>query len=224
MTQSSTDRIVDRLSAELKPVRPLRPPVLGAGLWLAVSAAVIGALVWRHGLRTDLGQLFAEPGYRLSFVACLGTAGLGAVAAFLVSLPDRTALWALLPLPALLLWIAGAGLGCYADWLRAGPGGIELGTSFSCLGWIVAASLPLDGLLVFMIRHAAHVRPRLALSVGMMAAAALASAGLMLFHEIETTLMVLIWHGGAVAIMVGLASLGAPVFRRVAGATGATGR
>lgn len=220
MTQTSTDLIVERLSRELRPVPRMRPPVLSAALWLAVSAAIIGALAWRHGLRPDLGQLFAEPGYRLSFIACLGTAGLGAAAAFLVGLPDRAALWGLLPVPALLLWVAGAGLGCYADWVRAGPEGLGLGTSFSCLGWIIAASLPLDALLVYMIRHAAHVRPRLALSIGMMSAAALASAGLMLFHEIETTLMVLLWHGGAVAIMVALGGLGAPLFRRVAGAAG----
>jgi hypothetical protein len=217
MMRNSTDLIVDQLTAELKPVKPLRSPLVYAALWLAVSTVFIGILVMHHGMRPDIGVLLAEPGYRMLFLACAGTAVLGAAATFLISLPDRTPYWALLPVPALSLWFAGTGIGCYADWVQYGPDGIVTGTSFGCLGWIIAASLPLDVLLVLMIRHAAFVRPRLALTIGMMSAAALASAGLMLFHEIETTLMIFIWHGGAVLLLSALAGAGVPVFRRLAG-------
>ena len=217
MMRNSTDLIVDQLAAELRPVKPLRSPIVYAALWLSVSTVFVGILVAHHGMRPDIGTLLAEPGYRMLFLACAGTAILGAVATFLVSLPDRSPYWALLPLPALALWFAGTGIGCYADWVQFGSGGMMTGTSFGCLGWIIAASLPLDVLLVVMIRHAAFVRPRLALTIGMMSAAALASAGLMLFHEIETTLMIFIWHGAAVLFLSGLAGAGVPVFRRLAG-------
>lgn len=218
MTGNTTEHYVDLLTAELKPVRRLRSPLLYAALWLVASATVVGALVLHHGMRPDIGQLLGQASYRALFIACIATAGLGAVATFMISLPDRTPLWALLPAPGLLLWFGCAGLGCYADWLRAGPEGLVFGTSFSCLGWIVAVSLPLDALLIFMIRHAAFVRPRLALSIGMMSAAALASAGLMLFHEIEATLMIFVWHSAAALILCAAANLGAPVLRRAAGA------
>lgn len=217
MRRHPTNLIVDQLTADLKPVRRLRSPVLYAALWLAISIAIVGGLVWHHGMRPDIGVMLAETSYRLLFIACLATAGLGAVATFMVSLPDRSAAWAFLPVPALLLWLGATGLGCYADWLRAGPDGLSLGASFSCLEWIVAVSLPLDALLIFLIRHAAFVRLRLALVVGMMSAAALASAGLMLFHEIDATLMIFVWHSAAILIMSGLAGIGAPIFRRAAG-------
>ena len=217
MMYRSTDLIVDQLTAELRPVRPMRSPVLSAALWLLISIAIVGGLVWHHGLRPDIGVLMGEASYRVLFIACLATAVLGAIATFMVSLPDRAAAWSILPVPAMLLWLWGAGLGCYADWVRAGPDGLMIGSSFSCLGWIIGVSLPLDALLIFMIRHAAFVRPRLALTVGMMSAAALASAGLMLFHELNATLMIFVWHSAAILIMSGLAALGAPIFSRAAG-------
>ena len=219
MNRMSTDEIVDQLTAELKPVKRSISPVLGAALWLTASAAFIGALVWHHGMRPDIGRLLADTGYRTLFAACVATAALGAVATFTVSLPDRTVRWALLPIPGLLLWLGGTGIGCYSDWVRAGPDGLFLGTSFSCMGWITAVSLPPVALLIVMIRHAAFVRPRLALCLGMLSTAALASAGLMLFHEIDATLMIFVWHTSAALILIGLAVVGVPIFRRLAGAS-----
>lgn len=218
MNRMSTDEIVNQLTAGLKPVKRTISPALGAGLWLAASAAFIAALVWHHGMRPDIGRLLDDPGYRTLFAACVATATLGALATFLVSLPGRSGRWALLPIPGLALWLGGTGIGCYADWVRAGPDGLILGTSFSCMGWIIAVSLPLSALLIVMIRHAAFVRPRLSLCLGMLSTAALASGGLMLFHEVETTLMIFLWHGAAALILIGLAGIGAPVFRRLAGA------
>lgn len=121
-------------------------------------------------------------------------------------------------MPGLVLWLAGTGIGCYADWVRFGPDGLVLGTSFSCMGWIISVSLPPVALLIVMIRHAAFVRPRLSLCLGMLSASALASAGLMMFHEIDATLMIFVWHTLAALILTGLAGIGAPIFRRFAGA------
>jgi len=216
MKRMSTDEIVDHLTAELKPVKRTISPILGAALWLAASTAFIGALVWHHGMRPDIGRLLDDTGYRTLFAACLTTAALGALATFIVSLPDRTVCWALLPIPGLVLWLGGTGIGCYADWVRSGPDGLVLGTSFSCMGWIIAVSLPPVALLIFMIRHAAFVRPRLSLCLGMLSTAALASAGLMMFHEIDATLMIFVWHSAAALILTGLAGIGAPIFRRLA--------
>jgi hypothetical protein len=218
MNRMSTDEIVNHLTAGLKPVKRTISPILGAALWLTASAAFIGAMVWHHGMRPDIGRLLDDTGYRMLFAASVATAALGALATFIVSLPDRSVRWALLPIPGLVLWLSDAGIGCYSDWARAGPDGLVLGTSFSCMGWIAAVSLPAVALLTVMIRHAAFVRPRLSLCLGMLSIAALASAGLMLFHEIDATLMIFVWHSSAALILTGLAGISAPIFRRLAGA------
>jgi len=51
------------------------------------------------------------------------------------------------------------------------------------------------------------VRPAPTAMLAALSAAALSSAGVSLFHNGETSLMSLLWHGGAVAIL-SLASLG----------------
>ena len=88
MNRMSTDEIVDHLTGELKPVKRTTPPILGTALWLAASTAFIGALVWHHGMRPDIGRLLDDAGYRTLFAACVATAALGALATFMVSLPD----------------------------------------------------------------------------------------------------------------------------------------
>lgn len=216
MKRMSTDEIVDHLTADLKPVRRTISPVLGAALWLTVSAAFIGVLVWHHGMRPDIGRLLDGTGYQTQFVACVATAVLGALATFMISLPGRSRRWALLPTPGLLLWLSGTGIGCYVDWVRAGPEGLVLGSSFSCLGWITVVSLPPIAVLIIMIRYAAFVRPGLSLCLGTLSAAALASAGLMLFHEIDATLMIFAWHSVAALLLLALAKIGAPIFGRLA--------
>jgi hypothetical protein len=45
------------------------------------------------------------------------------------------------------------------------------------------------------------------LLLGALASAALCSAGLSLFHHLDAAVMVLLWHGGAVLVLLVLASL-----------------
>ena len=51
--------------------------------------------------------------------------------------------------------------------------------------------------------------------LGGLAAATLCSAGLSLFHHLDAALMILLWHGGAVMLVIGLAgATGQLVYRR----------
>jgi hypothetical protein len=48
---------------------------------------------------------------------------MAAIAAFTVSLPDRSPWWmVLLPLPTLAAWLSGVGYGCLTDRVSVGPG------------------------------------------------------------------------------------------------------
>ena len=210
MTETSearTDDLIAQLAAEVRPVRPLRPPLLRALFWLAIAVLVIGIVVAAVGIRPDFMEEMGETHYQLEWAGALLTGVLSAIAAFHVSLPDRPRAWALLPLPGLAFWLFSIGYGCMTDWVRLGPQGFAFGTSFFCFRSILLISLPLSVALLVMLRLAGSVRPVATIASAMLAASALSACGVSMFHGDEATLMVLVWHGGAVALLVGLGTL-----------------
>src|SRR5690606_29610263 len=137
-------------------------------LWLGLSVVVIAAVVALFGLRHDLAERLARPWEVAQIVAAAVTGVLAAVAAFHLALPDRPASWALLPLPGFAVWIASLGWGCVADFIRLGPDGLVLGTSWGCLGFILGVSVPLGGAMLFALRHAAPIRPVPTAAIGIL--------------------------------------------------------
>lgn len=193
-----TSLVIDRLVAECRPVKRLQPPLLRAALWLGVAIGLVLLVSLLRGLRPDLADQFSRSDALLAFVAAVLTGVSAAIATFQVSVPGRARAWALLPVPALGLWLASLGWGCINDWIRLGPDGLAMGHSFECLGSILTMSLPLGLILAVMVRHAGYGRPRVTALLGALSVSALASAGVTFFHDLDTALMVLIWHMGPV--------------------------
>jgi len=63
-----------------------------------------------------------------------------------------------------------------------------------------------------MLRHAAALRPTPAILCGALAVAALSACALSLLHIFEASAMILLWHFGTVALVMGV---DAAVGRRV---------
>lgn len=209
-----TDDLIGRLAADLEPVRPLPSPGWRALRWLALTLAFLGLLVAVEGLRPGIVERLSRIPDLLQWLGSIATGIGAAVAAFHLAVPDRTERWALLPLPGLALWLSGLGVGCLTDWIELGPGGFRLGTSFGCFAFIVASGVPTVAVLLRMLRYARWVRPEQVVVLGVLAAAALSSAALTLFHDLDSTLMILIWHIGTIALMLALARMfGATWFR-----------
>ncbi|MFZ2082619.1 MAG: NrsF family protein, partial [Xanthobacteraceae bacterium] len=103
------DRLVQALGADLRPVRRLATPSLRVLTWLTTLGAVALALAMVSDLAAMMHRLMAAPDMWLAAMGSLLTTVFAAMAAFELSLPDRKAAWALLPLPALLLWIGASG-------------------------------------------------------------------------------------------------------------------
>ena len=138
----------------------------------------------------------------LLFAGALIAAVVAAYATFQVSVPGRSPRWTWLPLPFLLAWLGGLGLGCLGDAARLGPAAFALhGEVRECALAISLISLPLALGMLLMVRHAGVVRPAASAWLAMLASAALSSAGVGLFHEGETAWMALVWHLGAVALL-----------------------
>jgi hypothetical protein len=97
-----------------------------------------------------------------------------------------------------------------------GPSSLAASISVKCLETIALGSTPLAALLFFMLRHARFVRATVTASVAAIAVGLTVSA-LRMFHELDATVMVLIWNVGAavaitlIATLFGRRMFGSPV-------------
>ena len=209
----STPDLIDVLAANLAPVRRLRPPVTRAACWLLLVALLFALLALSQGVRPDLTQRLREPTFILSMSGALLTGVLAAVAAFMLSLPDRSRFCLLLPAPALVLWLSTIGYQCLTNWVSLEPNGIHLGETAQCFATLVLTSLPLSLAMLVMLRYAAPLRPIAVTLTGSLAVAAISATALSLFHELDATVMILMWNLGTAALFVGLGgALGGKVF------------
>jgi hypothetical protein len=202
----NTSDLIDALVEAATPVRRLRPPWRRAALWFLVAAIVLVLLCIAHGVRTDISMRLREPVFILSMIGALATAILAALAAFELSLPDSSRWWLLLPAPGLATWVTTIGYGCLTDWVRMDPEGVRMGEAARCFATLLLTSVPLSIAMLIMLRHAALLRPTAVSAAGGLAIAAMTSFALSLLHDLEATIMILIWNLGVAALIAGLAS------------------
>jgi hypothetical protein len=159
----------------------------------------------------------------VSLVAALAAGTLAAVASFMISLPDRSRWWLLLPAPALAVWVSTIGYGCFADWVSIGPDGIRLGETVRCFATLLLASVPLALGMLVMLRYAALLRATAVAVGGGLAVGAMTAAALSLLHELDATAMILVWNAAVVMLIAGLGGIfGRRIFLRVASHLGLT--
>jgi len=194
-----TDALIEQLAASLPPVRPLPSPVRQALLWLGFAAAAIVIAVLVEGLRRDIVLRMLMPHEVAQWLASVATGITAAVAAAMLARPDRAAAWVWLPLPFLVLWVGSLGWGCLEDLVRLGARAMEPEMSWGCVRFTLGLGTPLAVVLILLLRHAGPIRPGPVLGHAGLASAALCSAGLSLFHHLDASLEVLIWHGLAIA-------------------------
>jgi len=202
-----TTDLIDSLATDMRPVKRLRPPLLRACGWLFGAAAVVALLAANQGIRPDLAQRLHDTPFVMSLAGSILTGVLAVIAAFLVSLPDRSRLWILLPLPALVLWLSNIGYQCLTDWVSVGPDGMNPGEAARCFVTLSVTSLPLSLALLVMLRYAARLRPTVVALMGSLAVSAITSTALALFHTIDASVMILMWNLGTAALLMGAAGL-----------------
>jgi len=213
----TTPDLIESLARGMTPVRRLRPPLMRSLGWLLLAAIVVGLLAVSQGARSDLSQRLQQSEFVVGLAGSILTGACAAIAAFMLSLPDRSRLWLLLPVPALSLWLSTIGYQCLTDWVTVDANGMRLGETARCLATLVLTGLPLSLAMLVMLRAAAPLRPTGATVTGSLAVAAITATALSLFHDLDATVMILVWNLGTAAIMVGLGNLfGRRLFPRVA--------
>jgi hypothetical protein len=204
---STTPQLIDALVERAGAVRRLRAPLVRAGLWLGFAAIVLVLLAAVHGVRTDLAEHLRQPVFAASLVSALATGILAAIAAFIISLPDRSQWWILLPVPALAVWLSTIGYGCLTDWVSMDPSGVRLGETVRCFATLLLTSAPLSLAMLVMLRYAVLLRTKAVTLTGALAVAALTSFALSLDHDLDATVMILVWNLGTAALITGIGGL-----------------
>jgi hypothetical protein len=199
---ASNDRLVRTLGADLAPVRRLAPPSLRVLTWLTALGAGALALAMVSDVVAMMHRLMAAPDMWLAAMGSALTVVLAATAAFELSLPDRKAAWALLPLPALLLWIGASGMGCLRTWSIADANPMPPDQPAHCLIYILGISLPLSLLLIVMLRRGLSLRPNLTAIIGGLACASAAATLLNFIHPYDAAATDLAVHAFAVVIVI----------------------
>ncbi len=197
-----TEQLITNLAAGLRPVRPLRPPMVRALQWLAVVAALSAVLILRYANLEVFRQRMASPRIELECVATALTGIMSILAAFELSVPGRSSRWILLPLAPFLLWLGASGLGCLQNGL-----GSSAAESVHCFVFIAAVSVPLAGSLLWMLRRARPIGPLRVAAVSALGAAATAAFVLEFFHPFDVTVIDLALHLAAVATVIAVLTI-----------------
>lgn len=196
------DRLIGALAVNLQPVRPLWSPLGRALIWFALVAVIAAALAMFANLPAMWHRLAATPDMWLAVIGSASTAAAAALAAFELSMPDRSRAWALLPLPAFALWLGASGLGCLRAYVLPGTHVATMGEARDCLVFIVGLSLPLSAVLIVMLRRAYSLAPTLTATMAGLASAAAAATLLNFFHPYDAAATDLTVHLAAVVVVV----------------------
>lgn len=202
----SHDLLIHELALELAPVRRLPPPGVRALVW-CMAAVSLGFALYLFRGADGLWDRLGVADLRYAAFGAVLTAFAASVAAFHTSMPDRSAAWALLPIPPLMLWLGASSLGCLRDWLAPASDIPGTETMRGCFVFLISVSLPLSALLVVMLRRAYPLRPNLTAALGGLSAAAAAAALLVPFHPHDATATDLLVHLVAIAVVIGLNGL-----------------
>lgn len=197
-----TDKLIETLAREAKPVKPMWSPRMRAAGWLAAAAAAFTLVVVITGAGHSMLARFGDPLYAIEFLGTMLTGATAIVAAATISIPGRSWRWTLLPLPSALLWIVAASIRCAANTAPIGP----VWASANCFWFITMISMPLAIALFVFLRRVASINLVNSTALGGLGVAALATTLLQFFHPEGTSAVDFITHVAAILTIVGFMS------------------
>ena len=195
-----TEDLIEALARDSGPVRRLRGPWTRTGGWLACAGLTIGAVVAVDGVCPNLAARLADPLFAAGLAAAGVTGALAGTSAFLLGLPDRSRLWALLPAPSALVWLGALGFDCLGRWTPAPEGAIQTGDATHCLCVFLAVSGMIAAALLWMLRPMPLAHGRGVTLLAGLAVAGLGVTGFTLTRTFDTSALMLTGNLGMGAL------------------------
>lgn len=199
----TTPELIAALAAQPKPVRRLGPPLLRSLVWLAVAGLVLTVLAISQKLRPDFGLHMQETVFQLRLIASATTGVLAVIAAVMLSVPGRSRLWLMLPVPAALVWVANIGYQCLTNWVAISQNGMTAGETAECFATLVIISLPLSLASLLMLRHARHFATSGVAFMASLAISGVTAFAMTLFHALDASVLILAFNLVTSSLFIG---------------------
>jgi hypothetical protein len=207
----NTDELIRNLAGDLKPMPPLRSPLLRCAAWTAGSLIYIVVIAMSMTPADTVASRASDAGFVLQQFAALATAAAMAYAALCMTVPGYGQRLSL-PLAAAAAagWIGIVCVATIQDWMAAGAAGLALRSDWQCVAGIVLTGAVPALALAIMLRRGAPLAPRPATALAALGVASLANIGMCVAEPHERAVIILVWHGVTIA---GLAAVGASAGR-----------
>ena len=209
---TDTKQLIQELAEHAGPVRKAPAPFLRALFWLAISLAYVGLWVLLMEARHDVSVNPHEYLFVMEQAAVLATGLTAAIAAFVSVVPGYSRKWALLPIAPFVVWLGSLGPGCVQQWNQFGIAKLPLSHNPWCVPFIILFGALPAAVITMMLRRGAPLTPKLTAALGGLAAAGLANVGVRIVHPEDVSIMLLVWHIGAVLALSAIASTAGPLF------------
>jgi len=189
-----TDELIERLVADVRPVRRLLDPSRRAALWtaLALLSATLGVL--HFGLRRDAAEMWHNPALVARLVLLASTLWLAVTTSFRLAVPGHelralSRWWPLVALGALVAVsvaevVTGALAGTMGSPLR----------SWMCVRKVAFVGMLPAVLAIILIHRASPMEPRWTALLGVLAAGAAGALTSEIACPIHAPIHILLWH------------------------------
>ncbi|HEY8126610.1 MAG TPA: DUF1109 domain-containing protein [Methylocystis sp.] len=199
--------LIETLTENCAPIRPLAHPAWRALIWFAVSLCYVGVVVAIMGVRPDFLAKITDPQFATELAAAFLTSVVAAAGALSAGCPARP-IWERLAAGLFfLLWAGALAVGCWRDVGAFGLSGLLAHSDIYCLPAILAISIPAALLILSMVKRGAPIAPFVTIGLAALASTALAAAALRLSFRQDAAVSVCIWQFGSVVLLTGIASL-----------------
>ena len=200
----NTDQLIERLVADVRPVRRLLNPAERGALWMAVAAVSVAAGLTYFGIRRDIRTIWFDVGFVTRALLLLATMWLAVVAAFRMAVPGaETRVFA-------RYWPV-AGLGVVLALLTAevvvtaivADVGSPL-RAVHCIQKVALVGLVPAVASILLVRRGWAAEPRWTLVLGMLASGAAGALTAEVSCPIHAPLHILLWHMLPVVVVAAL--------------------
>jgi hypothetical protein len=203
----NTDQLIERLVADVKPVRRLLAPTERAALWTALALVAVATGVVYFGVRHDIASVWSNAGLLARLVLLATTMWLSVVAAFRLSVPggETRAFARWWPLVLLGVLVAVSAGEVVAAWLVGDPGSPL--RSWTCVRKVAFVGAVPAIVSIVLISRGFAVEPRWTAMLGVLAAGAAGALTSELACPIQAPVHIMLWHIAPVVVSTAVGAL-----------------